>query len=64
MNRPRAPYAKRTVWNAVVILAVIIVIGGGIAGYEINHLQREVNSLHAQVTTLYQGVLQQAGKSK
>lgn len=64
MTKQRAPYAKRTVWNAVVILAAVIVVGGAIAGYEIHHLQSEVNGLHGQVTTLYQVMLQQIHKSK
>ena len=60
MRRQRAPYAKRTAWNAIVILAVVIVVGGGIAAYEISHLQTEVNNvqsdlsaLRGQYTTLY-----------
>jgi hypothetical protein len=63
MKRPRAPYAKRTVWIAVAILAAVIVVGGAIGGYEINHLHSEVNGLQGQVTTLYQALLQAEHKS-
>jgi outer membrane murein-binding lipoprotein Lpp len=58
MKRPRAPFAKRSVWIAVAILAALLVIGGAIAGYEINHLHNQVNQLQSQVTLLFQAYLQ------
>lgn len=63
MKRPHAPFAKRSVWIAVAILAAVLVVVGGIAGYEINHLHNEVNSLQSQVTALFQASLQN-GKAK
>jgi hypothetical protein len=52
MSPQRAPYAKRSVWYAVAILALIVVVGFAGAGYELNHLRTEVNSLHAQLNNL------------
>jgi hypothetical protein len=63
MKRPRAPFAKRSVWIAVAILAAVVVVGGAIGGYEINHLHNEVNGLQSQVTALFQVTLQN-GKTK
>jgi outer membrane murein-binding lipoprotein Lpp len=64
MPRQRAPYARRSVWTAVAVLAVVLVAGLVIAGYEINHLRNEVNglqsktdTLQASVTALYQAIL-------
>ena len=58
MKRPRAPFAKRSVWIAVAILAALLVIGGAVAAYEINHLRDEVNHLQSQVNLLAQFYLQ------
>jgi hypothetical protein len=63
MKRPRAPFAKRSVWIAFAILAAVVVVGGAIGGYEINHLHNEVNGLQSQVTALFQVTLQN-GKTK
>jgi|HubBroStandDraft_6_1064221.scaffolds.fasta_scaffold466946_2 hypothetical protein len=52
MSRQRAPYANRSVWYAVLILAVVVVIGFAGAGYELNHLRTEVNSLSVRVNGL------------
>ena len=52
MSRQRAPYAKRSVWYAVLILAVVVVIGFAGAGYELNHLRTEVNGLSARINGL------------
>ena len=52
MKRPRAPYARRSVWVAIAILSGFFVIGAAIAGYEINHLNSEVNSLQGQLQYL------------
>lgn len=60
MTRPRAPFAKRTVWIAVAVVAVVLVVGGAIAGYQIHHLQSQVNQLQSQVTVLYQATLHNA----
>ncbi|HVA06460.1 MAG TPA: hypothetical protein VNG12_06965 [Acidimicrobiales bacterium] len=61
MKRPRAPYARRSVWVAIAILSGVFVIGAAIAGYEINHLHNEVNTLQSQLAFLLQTVLN-AGK--
>jgi hypothetical protein len=60
MKKPRVPYAKRSVWTAILILSLVLVVGFGIAGYEINHLQNEVNGLNNEVATLYQQFLKLA----
>jgi len=64
MKRPRAPYAKRSVWNAVAIISAVLVVACVLAGLEINHLHNQVNSLQtsvnnlsAQVSQLYQRIL-------
>ena len=46
MKKPRVPYAKRSVWTVIAILSLVLVVGFGLAGYEINHLQNEVNGLN------------------
>jgi hypothetical protein len=60
MKRPRAPYARRSVWIAVAILAAVLIVVSAVAGYEINHLHNEVNQLQSQVTSLFQATLQKA----
>jgi hypothetical protein len=57
MKRQRAPYAKRSVWIVVAVLAVVVVVGCVVAGYEINHLHNEVNGLQNEVTTIYEMLL-------
>jgi outer membrane murein-binding lipoprotein Lpp len=52
MKRPRAPYAKRSVWVVVAILGAVLVVVCGIGGYEINHLHNEVSGLQTQVNYL------------
>ena len=52
MRRQRVPYANRSVWYAVAILAFVVVIGFAGAGYEINHLRTEVNNLNVKVNSL------------
>jgi len=39
------------VWYAVAILAFVVVIGFAGAGYELHHLQTEVNSLNVKVSS-------------
>jgi hypothetical protein len=60
MKKPRVPYAKRSVWIAIAILSLVLVVGFGLAGYEIHHLQNEVNGLNNAVATLYQQFLKLA----
>ena len=52
MRRQRAPYANRTVWYAVAILAVVVVVGFAGAAYEINHLRTEVNAQGVRINGL------------
>jgi len=52
MTRQRAPYASRSVWVAVVVLSIVLIVGGAIAGYEIHHLQTQVNGLNSSVSQL------------
>jgi hypothetical protein len=54
MKRPRVPYARRSVWAVLAVLSAVVVIGFAIAGYEIHHLQTEVNGFQNQVTFLQQ----------
>jgi hypothetical protein len=54
----RGPRATRSIWNAIAVLAVVLVLGFVAAGYEIHHLQTEVNSLQSQVNTMGKGVAQ------
>ena len=56
MKKPRAPYAKRSVWTAIAVLSVVLVAGLAIVGYEINHLNNEVNGLQNQVSSLLQAL--------
>ena len=60
MKRPRAPYAKRSVWAAIAVLSIVLVAGFAITGYEIHHLQNEVNGLNNSVATLLQEFLKLA----
>ena len=62
MKRPRAPYARRSVWVAIAILSGVFVIGAAIAGYEIHHLNSEVNTLQSQIAFLLRAVLNAAKK--
>ncbi len=64
MKRPRAPYAKRSVWTVIAVLSVVLVAGLGIVGYEINHLNNEVNGLQNQVSSLLQVVLHSTQKGQ
>jgi hypothetical protein len=52
MRRQRAPYANRSVWWVVAVLAIVLVVGFAIAGYEINHLRNEVDGLHTQIKSI------------
>ena len=57
MKRQRVPYATRAVWPVLAVLAIVLVIGGAVAGYEIHHLQTDVDGLKNQVSVLYQALL-------
>ena len=52
MRRQRVPYAKRSAWTAIAILSAVIVVVAVIAGYEISHLQNEVNGLQNKLNLL------------
>ena len=52
MSRQRAPYAKRSVWYVVLILAVVVVVGFAGAGYELNHLRTEINGQNVRINAL------------
>jgi hypothetical protein len=64
MKRSRAPYARRSVWVAIAVLSIVLVVGCVVLGYEINHLRNEVNGLQSQVNTMYQAVLRGSQQSK
>ena len=64
MKRQRVPYAKRSAWTAIAILAAVFVVGAAVAGYEINHLHNEVNGLHDQLNQLFTLYLKSTVKSK
>jgi Tfp pilus assembly protein PilN len=59
-GRPRAPYVRRSVWAAVAIIAVIFVVGGVIAGYQIHELQSSINQLNTQLSLLNHAIQQKA----
>lgn len=52
MKRQRAPYARRSVWLVIAVLSIVVVAGGVAGGYEIHHLQSEVDGLQNQVSGL------------
>ena len=52
----RVPYARRSVWYAIIAMAVVIVIGFGLGGYTIYHLHNQVNGLATNVAALQKGV--------
>jgi hypothetical protein len=54
MKRPRASNT-RPLWNAIVIISIVVVIGFAVAGYEIHHLQSEISGLQSQVKSLQGG---------
>ena len=60
MKTHRAPYASRSAWTAIAVLSIILVVACVLAGYEINHLRNEVNTLQSDVTVLYQQALKSA----
>jgi hypothetical protein len=51
-QKRRPPFARRSVWNVVIALSAVVVIGFAVAGYEINHLRTEFDSMHTQIQTL------------
>jgi outer membrane murein-binding lipoprotein Lpp len=63
MKRQRVPYARRSVWTVIAILGVVIVAGCVAAGYEIHHLQSQVNGLQDQVNGL-QLIIKQVAKEQ
>ena len=52
MKRQRGPYARR-LWNVIIALSIVLLVGFAVAGYEINHLRTQVNGLQTQVTALH-----------
>jgi outer membrane murein-binding lipoprotein Lpp len=52
MKRPRVPYARRSAWTVIAILAAVVIVGFVVAGYEIHHLQSEINGLQNNTTSL------------
>ena len=53
MKRQRSPYATCSVWSVIAVVSIVLVAGCAAAGYEIYHLQSEVNGLQSQVNGLY-----------
>lgn len=64
MKRQRPPYAKRSVWYAFAVLSIVLVVVCIYAGYEIHHLQTQVNTLNDQVSSLYKLLTQLTHQSK
>jgi hypothetical protein len=52
MQRRRAPYAKRSVWYAIAVLSVVLVVAVAVLGYEVNHLRTELDKVQPQVNAL------------
>lgn len=59
MKRQRVPYARRSLNTVVAVLAIVLVIGLAIAGYEINHQRTEINHLQSQITKANQALSQE-----
>ena len=53
MKRQRGPHARQSLWNVIIVLSIVLVVGFAVAGYEINHLRTQVNGLQTQVTALH-----------
>ena len=60
----RAPYARSSVWYAVIALSVVLVIALVIAGVEIAHLRSQVQSLQNNVSGLNLLLLKALGQGK
>ena len=52
MKRQRAPFARRSVWSLIAIVALVFVVGAVIVGYQIHQLQSDINGLNHQLTLL------------
>ncbi len=52
MKAKRAPYARSSVWYAVIALGLVLVIAFVAVGVEIVHMRSQVNTLQNQVTQL------------
>jgi hypothetical protein len=60
----RAPYARPSVWYAVIALSVVVAIVLVVAGLEISHLRSQINTLQGQVSETYLMLLKLLGQGK
>jgi hypothetical protein len=58
----RAPYARSSVWYAVIALSVVVVVAFVVAAIEIVHLRSQVHTLQNQVSSAYLLLLQNLHK--
>jgi hypothetical protein len=49
----RAPYARSSVWYAVIALSVVVAIVFVVGAIEVVHLRSQVNTLQNQVSSAY-----------
>jgi hypothetical protein len=61
MKRRRPPFARRSVWVAIAILAMVTVIGAVVIGYQIHQLQSDIDGLNHQLTLLNQAIQRKGG---
>jgi|HubBroStandDraft_5_1064220.scaffolds.fasta_scaffold1903675_1 hypothetical protein len=64
MKARRAPYARSSVWYAVIALGVVVVIAVALGAIEIVHLRSQVHSLQSQLASAYLMLLKLLGQSK
>ncbi len=64
MKPKRAPYARPSVWYAVIALGVVIVIALVVGGLEIAHLRSQITTLQSQISASYLMLLKLLGQGK
>jgi hypothetical protein len=64
MKNKRAPYARSSVWYAVIALGVVLVIALVFAAIEIVHLRSQVHTLQTNVSGLNLLLLKALGQGK
>jgi hypothetical protein len=64
MKRQRVPYAKRSVWYAIAALSIVLIAVCVLAGYQVHHLQNQVNNLNKTVGDLYTTIVTSPNQGK
>ncbi len=52
MKKKRAPFARRSVWSLIAIVALVFVVGAVVIGYQMHQLQSDINGLNRQLMLL------------